>query len=693
MRRDNAATLVELNRESPDLESLRDLMAGVAAIDPVLVLHLVGDRDSSPTPDPKRDLQSDLSAHTTKLNADLSVRFAGIDIRTWIINTTGSEFDQDEQDFLDTVLKSVEPDVRGLIVPSATRASIAHSASDVEAHVADIIHILATVSPQEFESGNDRTWAVGVGSVIFEPACLNRAVGRELTPRLERILTPNAKDPGRDEGQRWLHETGILPLRPGQVGDDAEERLLRTGPGAGSIRSTPGRWLRVLDSDLEGMDPGLWAGYIAHSVDQIMAPRTDVSATPSPLATAFEQIDAGIAVRLVNIQQELEFAMRERIETQVNLPTARIWCEGVRELAEKGIESLKHFNGDNEPIDLRAKYDQLAIAARKLPRSSALLSRGIVVVVMLLVISYAYAPATTLLTWALSRRMHWFGDNLETNAQIWARITAVTATGSLWLWWEAKWRRVRRFRRLYIKAANVQIMRLVDEHLRRSRITLLQALIDAIGNTTSTANELYAWITRCETALRSILDKSNDSTESHAITETKWSKVIPQPDELGSAVTFEENELGLMDELPVKVLTRAPLETTADQMETNFNAEIRMIFAGSPIDLASYWNERMPLHDRCTKVLTAELRPNWSGTGSHEVEGRHYLVAHPTTIDIIKAVTADDHNHGDLSSSDTCFVANLWLRPINLHAPSNKAPRNTKDQPIPDETPSNPGDD
>ncbi len=679
-RRDETAEAFQMPTGA-NVESLSLLLTDVGAGTGVPVLHLVGDLDES-TKGRTKQRDHDVLERATLLHEAMRERYPLVDDRIWLVLRAGATVSDEE---LDLVATFVAPDptlpVAGaILITSSSGASLDHTPSDVDCEVADVLHLLtnAEVGAQLTEVG-ERAWAVGVGSVAYRPERILNAGILAIEDVFERLTQSRPRDPGYDEGRRWILELAIGPPRPGEERGDDEEALLTTGPGSGLLMATPGQRVRELASDLEGIDPGLWAGYISAAVDVASAPWTEPRSPKSPLVIAFGHVDDNLARRTTELRSLLEEAARVHFEDQQAIPSTIAWCEGVRAGLEESIAELGATRESLEYDDLRREYSDLAKSGRWLPYSTSTLGRSLLVVVMMLVIGYTFAPVASSVAWIFSKRLVWLGDGLAQNARMWSRVTAVSVGCLLWLLWEMKWRRVRRLRRSYIAAADRQLRALVLTRLIEGRTVLLRNLVTLVGADPSTPASLRRWLATGEQALLAAVEGArSDEDDGAALAGGRWAVSLPASGELSktfSSLTPEARSV--LVEAPLLSVRNAPLDCDLDALSEEIRSRLRRVLPFTNEDLHARWNSPEEVGPEAIEALSAPL---WAGLPADLAERRgsarkQYLVSRSQTASVVQAVvsTFDDL----VACDDPCFVANLWVTTLVLRqgGPSGKVGR------------------
>lgn len=701
LRGSDRPTLTNLPPGSLEVDGLAAVLGQVAPNEAVHVFHLIADLDT-PTPsdggaDPPPDVASSeqriaelarsVGAHMTGLHEALRDRYPLIDDRSWIVLRAGPQVSTQERDILGELMVATKgPGPAGaLVVTSSSGAALEHTAEEVDAQVADVIHAIANSDIDSKMGSTGQAWAIGVGSVAYRGDRHSAAAVLSIETELRRLVEARSRDAGYEQGRRWFEELGIGPPRRGEQRIDAEAALLETGPAGGSLLAAAGVGLRQLESDLEGVDPGLWAGYISTVFDAAVAPRTSKIAPRSPLVVVLDQLDLNLEHRHAELAVQVEADARRLFTEQRNLPNVENWCEGVRSGIEESIAQLtseRTPNVDSAVMD--ESFQRLRKAARWLPYSTSTLVRAVLITMMALVLAYAFAPLPQLVASVFSRRLPWLGDDLESNARIWARITAVGVGCLLWLWWEAKWRRVRRLRRRYIQAADQHIRSVVEQHLIAGRVKLLRQLLSLVGLSSDSDGSLRNWVAKSAGAVTGILDTAQTVSEQDVqLGDSRFATAVPSSAETSHLIeALGEQEHDLIREAPLSVIERASLDARTDEIAAAITEKIQLALPGDDVGLHSRWKEAQ-IDESAASVLSAEL---WSGMADHLAQHRdaarkHYLIASSAVGDIVaEKLDGMPHVDGRAQSADEHFVANAWITRIPLDGPatpSTPAPSST----------------
>lgn len=680
-------SLRQLDAQTLEVDPLASLLGRVAPNEAVHVFHLVDDLDArirqdsgaAGTPaDPSdehrvRDLAASVGAHVAQLHGALKDRYPLIDDRLWIVLRAGHQVSASERTFLASLLvATLDDDLAGaLVVTSSSGAALEHAAEEIDAQLADIIHGISCSDLSSKLGARGEAWAVGIGSVAYRRDRHAVAAVRSVETELRRLIEARARDAGYEFGRQWIGDLEVGPPRPGEQRVDSEEHLLLTGPASGSLAAAPGVALRQLEVDLEGLDPGLWAGYISTVIDTIVAPRTSRRAPRSPLVVTLDQIDLNLERREGELLEQVEGAARHLFGEQENLPNVDAWCEGVRSGLEESIDSLSRMSEqDIGSTDLHEAFERLRKAARWLPYSSSVLVRAVLITIMALVLAYAFAPLPQLIAWLFSRRLPWVGDDLESNARVWSRITAVAVGCTLWVWWEARWRRVRRLRRRYIQAADDHIRALVYDHLLSGRVSTLRRLIALVGQSALSEGSLRSWAATSSRAVGDILDSSIVATsQDNDLGTSRFALALPSANETRRVVEgLGDEERILLARAPRTVIENAPLGIGRNDMVAAILDRIHEILPVDDMGLRARWMAGQ-IDEEAADVLSADL---WSGMAAHltqhrEARRRHYLVASDAVVELVAAqLGAMSHVDGRASSADADFVANAWITKISL---------------------------
>lgn len=661
--------LIELDPPTVDVPHVGSILSQHGANTPVPIVYLVGDLDQV------ADEVPSLVDEARRLVDALKREFAATPFRVWFVFRIGRDLGPAEL----AVAEEAERHQKAFAYAGSLVVTISSGASQrmpeevVDREVGDLLHILATSAiEQDLTSTEFRTWAVGVGSVAFRPDALIHGATLAIEDTLESIVVERVRDPAYGQGRRWVDDRNLGVPCPGDDRDDTEGRALLVGPGRGSLAEDPARELRRLDSNLDAVDPGRWAGMISATVDVATAPRTEPRVEQrSPLVVAFDALDVNLRDRKEALAADLENEARRVLREQQNVPAADAWCEGASAAIQTTIDDLESHGGA-ETRDLAARYQRLARTARSLPYSSSLLVRGLLIVVVMVVVGYVYAPIGTFVAWVFSKEVFWFGDTLEDNARMWARITAALTGIGLWIWWEAMWRRVRRFRRQYVADASAQMRTLVEERARAGRISMLQELIELIGTPSGPDGSLRRWLNANRTAIQEVLDEARvDQASPDPLRSGRWAAVLPSDDDPSRVVDgLDDDRLRALRRRPLDVVCAATLESTVAKTKEAVQAAIHDGLPGADRDLASHWGSADAVGELAREALGAEL---WAALPEQfpAPRGRRTFVADRTLEAILRAVFGEVQVTEGL---DPNFAANLWVRPIPLGPTTAESP-------------------
>ena len=694
-----STSLLQLDPDTLDVDALAPILGRVAPNEAVHVFHLVGELDAPVQPEPGAAETSDpksyeqlisevvatVGDHISRLHNALRDRYPLIDDRTWIVLGAGHQVSAYEQEVLGSWLGAKPDDgfVGALVVTASSGAALQHTNGEIDAQIADVIHAMSCSDLSSKLGPSGDAWAIGVGSVTYRSERHTAAAVLSIENELTRLIEARPRDSGYEQGLRWISELEIGPPRPGEQRPDAEANLLLTGPASGSLPAAPGIALRQLEADLEGLEPGLWAGFISTVVDATVAPRTSNRAPRSPLVVALDQLDLNLQLRGDELVEQVEAAARHHLGEQENLPNAGAWCEGVRAGIEESITSLTNANEWNhESTHLEESFERLRKAARWLPYSTSTLVRAALITMMALVIAYSFAPLPQLAARLFSKRLPWVGNDLESNARVWARITAVSVGCVLWVWWEAKWRRVRRLRRRYIQAADDHIRAVVHQHLMAGRVQLLRRLVTLVGQSTHSEGSLRSWVASASHAISELLAMSMvASSQDEELGSSEFAVALPSSAETNSVVEgIGDEERIVLTRAPSGIINKAQLNVRSDEIVAAIAKQIQDILPGEDIGLRARWKTGH-IDDEAAYALRAAL---WSGMahelGSHrDARSMRYLVASDEVGDLVEGLSEMPHLDGRSLSADPHFVANTWITRIVL---PNAASANDPGRPL-----------
>ncbi len=662
LRPDDRAAVVEFDPSNQDVSVLVEPLQRFAADTSVEIVFLLGDLDNETV-----DAQA-LVEEAVQLSESLKQRLTVVRTRVWFVVRSGPQVGSSELDLVRLTEERAKdmPFSATLFVTSSSGAALEHRSEHVDRQLGDLLHLI-TVSRlvDVTEATSRRSWAVGIGSALYRPDGLVNALVRSIDDSLEHLVDGSLRDPAYQRGTRWVADLNLAPPEPGAERDDSEGRALLAGPGRGSLADDPARELRRVAAQLDSLNPGLWAGMIAAEIDVVTAPRTDPDDPDrSPLVVATDQVRANLEKRRTELEQDIVAEAHRILDEQRSLPSCDAWCEGARAAIQDAIDRLEDAEPP-EPRELAKSYSRLARAARVLPYSSSMLMRAILIIVIAVIVGYVYAPVGTFVAWAFSKRVFWFGDTLEENARIWARVTAAGIGGALWLWWEALWRRIRRFSQQYVSEAEAQIRQMVEESARKGRIQLLADLRDVLGTPTGPPASLRSWLGTATAALAAIRqDAADDARAGSALMEDDWAVVIPSVSD--PSRVFSDLEDARRDSLkrrPIDAVLECPRTCTVDEAVNLIRAAIESELPDSQRNLQGHWPKVDAIGEGAKSALSAKL---WSGlpaelTAIQGVTPKCYLVASEGVAAVVKQVREFD---GVIGCGDPNFVANLWLTPV-----------------------------
>jgi hypothetical protein len=636
-----------------DVDILRQAFHGATPTSPVPVFHLAADLDAR---DDSTEAATTISASITSVHDQLRTRFPLLDDRHWLVLRSGPQIGEAELALLRSAPSA--PLSGALVISSATAASLEHEDIEVDSQLADVLHILAMSSLGSTLSGTrHRTWAIGAASVWLRPGRHRPAAEEVLFAEIDRLAADRPRDPGYDEGRRWIFDKALAPSPDGSI--DAEGSLLRTGGAAGSLMAVPGRTIRQLDAVLELVDPGLWAGRISATIDAGSSTARD-----SPMAVALEQVDINVAERESELREQLSAAARAFFEAHRNLPTATRWCDGAAAALAEGVSDLEHVRQAAERIDLYEAHERLRKRARWLPYSSSTLVRACLVVILALVVTYAWAPIPTAVAELFSKRLPWVGTDLTSNARFWARTTAVGAGCLIWLWWEAKWRRVRRLRHRYIEAADTELRAIAEDHLLDRRAGLLHSLVQHIRDGST---GLRHWLDAAAAAIGELVAEDEAISDSDSLANP-WAVCLPFATESARLASLSVEQEDLVRDLAIRAIVHAPVAGTSDEIVAHVRERLRPIAGSGQLTLPERWEAIGHLEEASQAALTADMLPGVDPSLRQHPDAvpTRYLLGTRETLAVLDQRLGHRPLVAALEVPDTCFAANISVLPLFL---------------------------
>jgi len=677
--RGDSLALVELTDGLVDQDVLATALHDVPVAQGVPVLHLVDDLDGRPDPDDRPSKaggngggeQSPLivipeavrRVHQGLLNA-----VPALEDEVWVVIRSGPEVGAIERELAEELLSQGEWVGGVVVVGNTTRSSTVHRPEEVDAAIADLIHSLRSRSFRR-QVMQGTAWAAGVTSVVYRPDRHLAAEVVTIDPTLRSISDPIQGDVGFTTGERWVRERLIGPPLDSDAVDVERSLLLEAG-GAGSVVQNATQGLERLRETIESRDPGTWAGLIAAAVDVATAPRTHPTAPASAVEVAFGQVDVNAEARRSELAAALVVEARRDVEGQGNLTSELHWCDGVRSELRAARERLRPDAPESQ-ADLRSAQKRLSRRTALLPYSAPFAVRAVLLVIISVILGYAFAPITWFVAWAFTARLPWLSDDPATNAQIWARITAGAVGVACWAWWEFSWRRVRRLKNLYLDAAEQLVESMVLAHLVRRREELIDELLQLVGTAHSGPGTVHHWLRASLEAVRSVRELATTETEDErALGTSRYTLTLPRAEEVDSLLGNVPERVLELSRAPSRLLSTSDLTATGEVLFASICAELVRVGGPRSADLLTRLEEGFGRDPAPARLLATDVTPAGpdlftSGAGQ-QVE--HWIVGPKDVSDSLAepGVNLETRATIRVIGEDPCFCASIRLLTLKL---------------------------
>lgn len=661
-----------------DVTEHQQFFTRVGANEAFIVVHLLGDTvEGTPTGD-----TDGITETIRKTRHSLRTAFPALLVHQWVIHRLGVRLDEPElKTYRQLATDAASTSLEGIFtVTGATAASVNHRFEDFVGSAGDLIHAACASSIlKELADAPSLVWMVGTCSVTYRPERVVSARSNALSGALDVLCGQRrAQDPARLVARQVIRNMGLSPV--GEVTRDSLGARLTVAPGSGSAIASLRQRVHEVEAELDFMDPGAWPGVLAHTIDSLTLSGGGADGPLSPLADAILQVHRNKEEARIDYERDLRSGVLEHFESTPVCASLDDWCTGAAEELVRARDELQRISpsAERSRLNLAEHHQRLTKAVRWLPSGNALLTRGLLIVIMLTISAYALAPIAQLVGWVLDVPLPRLADDANLNAQRWARVTAASSGLLIGAWWTFKWRRAIRWRRRYARLAiDLLETRLVNEVIS-ARSELVTNLIALLGSDNRPLS-IRHWIATTRSAISEL--RLRAGLEDEATMELGTSDfTLSLPDQRDLKTLAATIEVDDQVEFRQRFL-RTIAASLGSQRALIDDLESALTSAGRtelPLSLSAFTERDNRYLQKIGDVVDRDMTPvvDRSESQFKGLSVSRYLLSAPGLQSALASrgwtTTPEPRS---LATSDPNFACSLWLLPFDQSLTSDPRPK------------------
>lgn len=631
------------------------------------VVHLVPDSATSVEGDRQRvaAVWAGLLGGIRAVHHELTVRLPALSpvVSHWVVTTLGPGIDPVELEVLGELHRGeADVPVGALISVTPAMGTVALTDAMRQRGMGDIAYsLIRSTLGEVLEQARQRAVHASVSSVVFRPRRALEAVTVALRDPIRHLLA--SVDPLHSPRPAGVARATALLA----VGDDGMPGVVvgLTG-GSPSVDMLLRAEFQRIEDEVDHFDPGAWAGLLSYELDRLTVMSGEADGPPSILATALAQIEGTRLRKTDDLEKQLREAAAAFMDKAPSLSAVEAWCDGVEsELIDRHakVQALPVLASEAH-MTVAEHGERLRKAAQWLPAGNSLLPRALLIVTMSLIGAYTFAFVPRLIATLFEARLPFLGEELETNSQLWARITAGTVGLLIGFGWLDKWRRAKRWRRRWLASARVLVAARVDDAVREEGLRLIEHLIAVIG-TAQRPGSLRGWLATAREdllAVQALVDPATDDPLEEA--GSGFALVLPTAQDMERFRDLVP--LGEQEALTTMFRDRLNMAFRQARRYADIVAaeSLLPLETALPTSLLAYYDQHDEYLRLSRQVLDARLLPlsDMSAPGSLDV--MRCMVGDPEVLVRLGRSGWQQPSPLQQTIADPNFVCSIWFRRI-----------------------------